>query len=58
MRLLSDKEQAHTKANMEIALATKKDGSQMKSIAILTMIFLPATFVAVRRRYLERLCIC
>jgi hypothetical protein len=33
---------------MDIALETKRDGSQMKSIALLTMIFLPATFVAVR----------
>jgi hypothetical protein len=37
---------AHTKTNMDIALETKRDGSQMKSIALLTMIFLPATFVA------------
>ncbi|KAF6823986.1 hypothetical protein CMUS01_10448 [Colletotrichum musicola] len=36
---------AHTKANIDIALSTKKDGSQMKSIALLTMVFLPATFV-------------
>lgn len=39
--------QAHTKANMQIAISTKKDGSRMKSIALLTMVFLPATFVAV-----------
>ncbi|KAK3369850.1 hypothetical protein B0H63DRAFT_485645 [Podospora didyma] len=37
---------AHTRANIEIALQTKEDGSQMRSIALLTMIFLPATFVA------------
>ncbi|KAF5121978.1 hypothetical protein E5D57_012450 [Metarhizium anisopliae] len=32
---------------LEIAKAARYDGIQMKSIAILTMIFLPATFVAV-----------
>lgn len=37
---------AHTKANMEIALHAKRDGSQMKSIAVLTMLFLPSTFVS------------
>jgi hypothetical protein len=31
----------------EIAAAPKKDGSAMKTIAVLTMFFLPATFVAV-----------
>ncbi|KAF6827540.1 protein kinase [Colletotrichum plurivorum] len=36
----------HTKTNIDIALSTKRDGSQMKSIALLTMVFLPATFVA------------
>lgn len=37
---------AHTRANMEIAEKTKKDGGQMKSIAVLTMVFLPGTFFA------------
>lgn len=37
---------ASTQANMQLALSAKKDGGQMKSIAILTMIFLPATFFA------------
>ncbi|KAJ2902499.1 protein kinase [Zalerion maritima] len=37
---------AHTKANMAIALSAKRDSSQMKSIALLTMVFLPATFMA------------
>ncbi|EXU96061.1 hypothetical protein X797_010872 [Metarhizium robertsii] len=32
---------------LEIAKAARYDGIQMKSIAILTMIFLPATFVAI-----------
>jgi hypothetical protein len=32
---------------MEIAVRTKLDSSQMRSIALLTMIFLPATFAAV-----------
>ena len=31
----------------QIAAATKKDSSAMKTIALLTMIFLPGTFVAV-----------
>ncbi|KAJ0108555.1 hypothetical protein J7T55_002159 [Diaporthe amygdali] len=33
-------------SNLEIARATREDGQQMRSIAMLTMIFLPATFVA------------
>lgn len=37
-----------SKSNLEIAKATKRDGNRMRSIAVLTMIFLPATFVAVR----------
>ncbi|EQB48786.1 protein kinase [Colletotrichum gloeosporioides Cg-14] len=36
----------HSKANTSIAVATKEDSSQMRSIAFLTMVFLPATFVA------------
>ncbi|KAL8404455.1 hypothetical protein RB594_009345 [Gaeumannomyces avenae] len=36
----------HTRANMEIAEKTKNDGRQMKSIAVLTMVFLPGTFFA------------
>ncbi|WQF78785.1 hypothetical protein CDEST_03799 [Colletotrichum destructivum] len=43
--ILAD-QMAHTQANMIIASRTKVDSSQMKSIALLTMIFLPATFVA------------
>lgn len=35
------------KSSMMIAEATMKDSSAMKSIAVLTMIFLPATTVAV-----------
>lgn len=31
----------------QIAMATKRDSSAMKTIALLTMIFLPGTFVAV-----------
>lgn len=33
--------------NLGIAQATHSDSKQMRSIAMLTMIFLPATFVAV-----------
>ncbi|KAF3802823.1 hypothetical protein GCG54_00000190, partial [Colletotrichum gloeosporioides] len=36
----------HSKANTSIAVSTKEDSSQMRSIAFLTMVFLPATFVA------------
>ncbi|KAH0426458.1 hypothetical protein CcaCcLH18_10343 [Colletotrichum camelliae] len=36
----------HSKANTSIAVATKEDSSQMRLIAFLTMVFLPATFVA------------
>ena len=32
-----------------IATETKKDGSSMKTIAVLGMLFLPSTFVAVSR---------
>ncbi|KAH8756365.1 hypothetical protein F5883DRAFT_468726 [Diaporthe sp. PMI_573] len=35
-----------TLTNLEIAKATRNDGKQMRSIALLTMIFLPATSVA------------
>lgn len=35
------------KDNYQIAQSTGADSKQMKSIAVLTMIFLPATFVAV-----------
>ncbi|KAI0385749.1 hypothetical protein F5Y04DRAFT_276273 [Hypomontagnella monticulosa] len=34
-------------STMEISRATQRDGSQMRSIALLTMIFLPGTFLAV-----------
>ncbi|KAI4864465.1 hypothetical protein F4820DRAFT_334923 [Hypoxylon rubiginosum] len=34
-------------STMEISRATQKDGSQMRFVALLTMIFLPGTFVAV-----------
>lgn len=36
-----------TLTNLDIAKATRNDGKQMRSIALLTMIFLPATSVAV-----------
>lgn len=36
-----------TLTNLDIAKATRNDGKQMRSIAMLTMIFLPATSVAV-----------
>ncbi|KAI8166083.1 hypothetical protein K4K49_010055 [Colletotrichum sp. SAR 10_70] len=39
---------AHTQTNMKIALSTKRDSSHMKSIALLTAVFLPPTFAAVR----------
>jgi len=31
----------------EIAAASKRDSSAMKAVALLTMVFLPATFTAV-----------
>ena len=34
-----------------IAEASKRDSSAMKGIAILTMVFLPSTFVAVRTEF-------
>lgn len=47
--------QHDTRSNMSvakdsktIAIASKKDSSAMKSIAVVTMTFLPATFVSVR----------
>jgi len=33
---------------MEIAAASGEDSSQMRSIALVTMVFLPGTFFAVR----------
>lgn len=36
-----------TQANLKIANDTRRDSSRMRSIAFLTMIFLPATFIAV-----------
>jgi hypothetical protein len=33
--------------NIEIATETKRDSSAMKTIAVLTMVFLPGTFIAV-----------
>jgi hypothetical protein len=37
---------AHAETNVEIALATNRDSSHMRSIALVTMIFLPGTFFA------------
>jgi hypothetical protein len=34
-------------SSRRIAMDAKKDSSMMKSIALLTMVFLPATFLAV-----------
>ena len=40
----------------EISLAAQRDSSDMRAIAVLTLIFLPATFVAVSHtRTLQRL---
>ncbi|KAI5236816.1 hypothetical protein E4T43_08397 [Aureobasidium subglaciale] len=38
--------QLDAKTNVDIAMATKDDGAAMKTIAIVTMTFLPATFVS------------
>jgi hypothetical protein len=38
---------SHGETNVEIALATSRDSRHMKSIALVTMIFLPGTFFAV-----------
>jgi hypothetical protein len=35
------------KVTKELAVASKRDGSAMKTIAVLTMVFLPGTFLAV-----------
>jgi len=37
----------------DIARATKVDGAAMKTIAFVTLTFLPATFVTVRCRFLS-----
>jgi hypothetical protein len=39
--------QKDNQINQQISAAARKDGAAMKSIAILTMCFLPATFIAV-----------
>lgn len=46
-RLDATTNQDISRVNLKVARMTRKDGSLMKSIALLTMIFLPATFVAV-----------
>ncbi|KAG9591648.1 hypothetical protein KCU77_g9642, partial [Aureobasidium melanogenum] len=38
--------QLDAKTNVDIAMATKDDGAAMKTIAIVTMLFLPATFTS------------
>lgn len=40
-------EQAHSEANVEIARGAGRDSRHMRSIAIVTMVFLPGTFFAV-----------
>jgi hypothetical protein len=37
-----------SRINLRVAKMTRRDGSLMKFIAVLGMIFLPATFIAVR----------
>ena len=37
---------AHAETNVEIALATNRDSRHMRSIALVTMVFLPGTFFA------------
>ncbi|KAH8802628.1 hypothetical protein F5884DRAFT_802481 [Xylogone sp. PMI_703] len=37
---------SHSEANVEIALATGRESKHMRSIAIVTMVFLPGTFLA------------
>ncbi|KUI68530.1 hypothetical protein VM1G_04680 [Cytospora mali] len=39
---------SHGDTNMDIAEATGRDSSQMKSISLVTLVFLPGTFFAVR----------
>lgn len=39
--------QGISRVNLEVAQMTRLDGSLMKSIAMLGMVFLPATFVSV-----------
>lgn len=40
--------QSDSNISSQIALATKEDGAAMKTIAVVTLTFLPATFVTVR----------
>jgi hypothetical protein len=44
----ADKRQSHSETNVEIASATRQDSRIMKSISLVTMVFLPGTFFAVR----------
>ncbi len=37
----------------QMAIAAKQDSSAMKGIAVLTMFFLPATFLAVRAHFAQ-----
>lgn len=36
-----------SQSSVDISEATRRDGERVRTIAILTMVFLPATFVAV-----------
>lgn len=42
-----------SKINLEVAQLTRRDSSVMKSIAVLGMVFLPATFVTVSSSYMD-----
>jgi Mg2+ and Co2+ transporter CorA len=46
-RQLSESTRLLTESSREIALATMEDSSAMKTIAIMTMVFLPGTAIAV-----------
>jgi hypothetical protein len=46
--------QKDNQINQQISAAARKDGAAMKSIALLTMCFLPATFIAVRKLNLNQ----
>lgn len=39
--------QTDNKLNISIASSTKKDSSAMKTVAVVTVIFLPGTFISV-----------
>ena len=55
MRQLADQGEKDTRLMAEIAIDTKRDSAAMKTISILTLVYLPSAFVVVRESTVKRL---